>query len=157
MAILAKLCYDSKQHFARLAFDTGWMAESINQVFAENLDHYMKKHALTQAALAKASSVAQRSISNYLRPKDRHSGKTGKEPSAKLTELEMVAAALGVPSWKLLRPFSAEERDAYDRVEAAFLALTKAAPPPPVVPQLPDQKQASANDGPLKRQKANGT
>ncbi|WP_087864368.1 helix-turn-helix domain-containing protein [Comamonas thiooxydans] len=55
-------------------------------------------------ALAQKSGVAQTTISNYLNPGRRGTGKSGKAASAKLTELELLAEALGVEAWTLIQP-----------------------------------------------------
>jgi len=70
--------------------------KSINHVFAENLRGAMTRAELTQEALAKKSGVSQKTISNYLNPDQRKTSAKGKPPSAKLTELEMIAGAIGV-------------------------------------------------------------
>jgi hypothetical protein len=46
----------------------------------------------------------QTTISLYLSPDRRKPGKDGKAGSAKLTEVEMLARALEVEPWELLRP-----------------------------------------------------
>jgi transcriptional regulator with XRE-family HTH domain len=97
--------------------------KSLNHVFADNLAELMHPKGLNTVSLAKASSVSQKSISNYLNPDNRSPGSTGKQPSAKLTELDMVAKALDVEPWKLLRPLAPDERRAYEQIEIAFKAL----------------------------------
>lgn len=69
--------------------------KSINVVLAEALKHYMGDH-WTPYSLAKKSGVAEGTIRNYLAPEKRQPSASGKEPSAKLTEVEMLAEALGV-------------------------------------------------------------
>lgn len=96
----------------------------INQVLAENLAYFMKARGIaTQPALAKKSGVAQRTISNYLRPEIRQSSKSGKPPSAKLTELEKIAEALEVGVWDLLRDMDPSERAFYAQIEEAYTKL----------------------------------
>lgn len=124
---IAKLCYRGKQHFARGSLETrGMTRTSINEVLASNLDHFMKEREMTQAALARTSGVAQTTISLYLHPERRQPGKSGKTPSAKLSEVESLAEALSIEPWKLIRPMSTEERDAYEKIEAAFRAISPA-------------------------------
>lgn len=103
---------------------------SINAIVAANIQYWMDKRGFaTQGALAKKVGVVQRTIGNYLKPKLRKETAKGREPSAKLTELAKIAAALDVEVWHLLRPLSPSEWEAYQAVEAAFMALRK--PPPP--------------------------
>lgn len=74
---------------------------SLNQILADNLALHMEKKGLKQMALAKKCGVGQTTISLYLSPDRRKPGKAG---SAKLTEVEMLARALEVEPWELLRP-----------------------------------------------------
>lgn len=102
----------------------------INEVLARNLQYFMDQKALTQAALGEKCGVAQTTISLYLKPDRRKVGASGKAPSAKLSEVEMLANGLGVEVWELLRSMSAEERRAYDKIEQAFKTLQEAGLPP---------------------------
>lgn len=97
----------------------------INDVVAENLSYWMgKAGVLTQQALAKRSGVSQRTISNYLHPNLRADTSSGKEPSAKLSELSKLADALGVEVHQLVREITEQERAFYARIEAAYRDLT---------------------------------
>jgi len=98
-------------------------ASELNQALAANLAYYMRVQSLTQSALAKRCGVAQTTISLYLSPERRTLGKDGRPGSAKLTEVEMLAHALAVPAWELIRPFLGAERDAYRRIEEAYRIL----------------------------------
>lgn len=121
---IAKFCYSSKQHFASHCHDTAWMSKrNINDVLADNLAYFMEQRKVTQNALAQQSGIGQTTISLYLHPHRRQPGKSGKIPSAKLTEVESLAAALGVEPWKLIRPMTAQQRAAYEKIEQAFLAI----------------------------------
>lgn len=95
----------------------------LNQALAENLAHHMEKHGLTQMALAKKCGVAQTTISLYLNPERRKEGKDAKPGSAKLTEVEMLAVALDVEPWELVRPLDGVQREVYGRIEAAYKLL----------------------------------
>lgn len=95
----------------------------LNQALADNLAHLMEKKGLKQMALAKKCGVGQTTISLYLNPERRKPGKDGKAGSAKLTEVEMLATALDVEPWELLRPMSGIQRDVYEHIEAAYKAL----------------------------------
>lgn len=99
-------------------------SKTVNEVLAENIRAEMNRAKIaSQPALAKLSGVAQTTISNYLNPNQRLTSKSGKAPSAKLTEVEQIAAALGVPVWKLLRSMTPKEREFYDRIERAYKQL----------------------------------
>lgn len=95
----------------------------INVVLAQNLAHFMREKKLTQMALSGKTGLSQSSISNYLSPGKRAAGKSGKAPSAKLSEVELIAEAIGIESWELLRFISPSERDFYLQVEAAYRSL----------------------------------
>lgn len=99
--------------------DTFAMAKKpINEVLASNLAHFMTAKGLTQAALGEKCDIGQTTISLYLNPDRRKLGASGKAPSAKLSEVEMLAAGLGVDVWQLLRALPTAENDAYERDEA---------------------------------------
>lgn len=122
--ILAKLCYERKQHIANVCRETLWMpATPINQVLADNLRHYMLKKQLTQSSLGEKAGLGQTTVSLYLTPSRRQASKSGKVPSAKLSEVESLAEALGVDVWRLLRPFTDKQRKAYDKIEEAYQEL----------------------------------
>lgn len=99
-------------------------ASPLNQALADNLAYHMERKGLKQMALARKCGVAQTTISNYLNPERRKPGKDGKAGSAKLTEVEMLATALGVEPWALLRPMDGHQRDVYEKIEAAYRALS---------------------------------
>lgn len=95
----------------------------INHVLADNLRHFMERKGMNQTALGKASGVKQNTISLYLDPDRRMKGASGKEPSAKLTEVAMLADALGIEPWQLVRSMTESERAAYEKIEDAYRAL----------------------------------
>lgn len=120
-----------KQHFASKEMQTAFMNVSpLNQALAENLAYHMEKLGLKQMALAKKCGVAQTTISLYLNPERRKEGKDAKPGSAKLTEVEMLAAALDVEPWELVRPLNGVQREVYGKIEAAY-KLLKQPPAPP--------------------------
>jgi transcriptional regulator with XRE-family HTH domain len=99
-------------------------AKSVNAVLADNLRYWMGQSGISsQEQLAAKSGVSQRTISNYLNPENRQESATGKEPSAKLTELDKIAGALGVGVWDLVRPMTPRERQFYRQVEQAYRDL----------------------------------
>jgi transcriptional regulator with XRE-family HTH domain len=116
---------------------------AINDVLAENLRYFMQERGFNQSTLGKKAGLAQRTIGNYLKPSLRQAEtKSGKLPSAKLTELEKVAAALGVEPWELLRPISPQERVFYRQIEDSFNKLRQMAPARAngeVAPAAPDK------------------
>ena len=71
----------------------------------------MEAAGFSQLSLGKKAGIAQRTVGNYLNPKEREAGAMGKEPSAKLTEMAMIAEALNMEPWEMLVP-EASERDA---------------------------------------------
>lgn len=115
----------------------------INDVLAANLQHFMKERGFTQTSLSKKSGVSQGTVANYLNPHVRRTqSKSGKPPSAKLTEVEKISEVLGVQVWELLRPITPQEREFYKQIEASFEQLRRlaqspaaaAAPPPAPTP-----------------------
>lgn len=117
--IIAKYCDFSKQHFASGAGQTARMDKKpVNQVLAEALTFFMGTK-WNNVTLAKASGVAESTIRNYRAPEKRDSGKSGKAPSAKLSELEMLACALGVSVADLVSDAGDEERARRHRAHAA--------------------------------------
>lgn len=120
-------------------------ASPLNQALAVNLAYHMERKGLKQMALAKKCGVAQTTISNYLNPERRKLGKDGKAGSAKLTEVEMLAAALDVEPWELLRPMDGRQREVYEKIEAAYRALN-AAPATPTTQPLTKQHSNKVNE-----------
>lgn len=92
--------------------------KSINKVLSEALAYFMGDY-WSNLSLAKASRVAEGTIRNYLNPASRGAGKTGKQPSAKLTEVDAIASALGLQIIDLLQDLTATERLALHRKRAA--------------------------------------
>lgn len=117
---IAKLCYMHKQHIASKVLDThGMKDKTINDVLAENLRTVMTAKKVVQLKLAKLSGIGQTTISLYLSPERRQPSKSGKIPSAKLTEIEALASALDVSVPKLLSPGLKLEQPVFVPTEAA--------------------------------------
>ena len=114
-------------------------ASPLNQALAVNLAYHMERKGLKQMALAKKCGVAQTTISNYLNPERRKPGKDGKAGSAKLTEVEMLATALDVEPWELLRPMDGRQHEVYEKIEAAYKALSSAPATPTTQPAARQQ------------------
>ena len=100
------------------------MKKSENDVIAENLRRLMGQRGMVQTQVAEKSGVGQTTVSNYLNPGNRKPGAKGKVPSAKVSELEMIAAALGVECWELMRPMDSARAQALDGLEKALDALS---------------------------------
>lgn len=81
----------------------------INQVVAEALRFYMGDR-WNNTTLGKAAGVAPNTVKNCLSPDERQPGKSGKAPSVKLTELELLADALGVQVADLVTDATDAER-----------------------------------------------
>jgi transcriptional regulator with XRE-family HTH domain len=116
----------------------------INAVLADNLAYFMQAKGFNQSSLGRKSKVAQRTIGNYLNPDLRQANpKTGKAPSAKLTEVEAIADALEVEVWELLRPLTPAERQFYAQIEESFQRLRQTAvqlgPLDTLVPAAPEK------------------
>lgn len=93
-------------------------AKPVNQRIAEALDDFMGKR-WTNVALSKASGVAESTIRNYRSPDKRQASASGKAPSAKLTELEQLAHALGLDVADLVMDLTTQERMELHRRRAA--------------------------------------
>lgn len=91
--------------------------KSINQVFAENLAAAMKRKKLNQVTLAAKATVSQKTVSNCLNPGNRSDTTSGKESSVSLTNLQLLADALGAQPWQLLRPIDQKQREIYDKFD----------------------------------------
>jgi transcriptional regulator with XRE-family HTH domain len=103
--------------------------QPINLVIAENLRYFMeRKKITTQAALASKAGLSQRTISNYLNPEAREPGQKGKPGSAKAAELELIARALEIEAWELMRAMTPAERLFYEKVEKAYRDLVAGRP-----------------------------
>ena len=101
---IAKLCYVVKQPIANNLHETVVMPKKpINEVLADNLKRLMAEHKQTQKSLSAATGVAQTTIGLYLSPDRRMRSASGKAPSAKLSEVELLATGLGVEVWELLQ------------------------------------------------------
>ena len=101
---IAKLCYVVKQPIANNLHETVVMPKKpINEVLADNLKRLMTEQKLTQKSLSAATDVAQTTIGLYLSPDRRMRSASGKAPSAKLSEVELLATGLGVEVWELLQ------------------------------------------------------
>lgn len=111
----------------------------INQVLADNLRHFMAEREVKQVELARKAGMGQTTVSLYLNPQNRKAGKSGKQPSAKLADIESLANALGVQLWELLRPLTDAEREFYRSMDA-LLAQKMAAP-------LAGPKKRTGTDG----------
>lgn len=75
--------------------------KTLNQLLAENLTREMERKKLGDNALGALAKVSPRTIANY--KKDAAPvGTRGKERSAKLAEVELIAKALGIRPVELL-------------------------------------------------------
>jgi len=81
--------------------------KTLNQQLAENLALLMTERKLSANQLGKKAGLSPRTLANYLKT-DHNPTDTGKERSAKLTEVEKLATALDVPSVLLLTEFQKE-------------------------------------------------
>lgn len=83
----------------------------------------MERRKLTNTRLAAMSNVAEGTIRNYLKGTDPQHTSSGKERSAKLAEVERLAAALELHPLSLLT----DPSEASERVHAIVLAAAEAA------------------------------
>lgn len=104
--------------------------DSIVHVVARAIDWHMKRLKLTESALGEKAGVSPRTVGNFLRPEKREISASGKVPSGKLTELEMIAKALGVSFVDLVQDQTPEAREQQARVQLAMQLLAGVAHPP---------------------------
>jgi transcriptional regulator with XRE-family HTH domain len=122
----------------------------INDVLAENLAYFMEQRGLKQQALADKSGMGQTTVGLYLNPSRRKISKSGKVPSAKLSEVEQLSKCLGIEIWQLLRPFDPGQRQAYAQIEMAFKAIQPTSlpqPGPTVVSSSKNPRTANGTTG----------
>jgi phage repressor protein C with HTH and peptisase S24 domain/transcriptional regulator with XRE-family HTH domain len=132
---IAKLCYSNKQHFASNKLHTPPMSRpSLNEILAANLARLMEQRGWKQAALAKQSGVGQTTISLYLSPERRQPSKSGKLPSAKLSEVESLAVAVGVEPWELLKPVSVTHKTPAATAKSGLAEIDSVENPFPSLP-----------------------
>lgn len=112
--------------------------KSINQVLAEALRFYMGGD-WNNTTLGNKAGVAANTIKNYLNPGEREQGASGKEPSAKLTELARIAAVLGVEVSDLVTDATDDQRRAVHRKRAADYYAEHG--------ELPDWAPRASGDG----------
>ena len=87
---------------------------------ARNLRFLMDAHAWTQADVAKAAGVSQKTISNLLAP-DRYQ-------DAKLETVEQVAQAFGLDGWHLILPNLPDDLINKPTMRALYDAFRNASP-----------------------------
>jgi len=86
---------------------------------AKNLTSLMRRHHLTQAALAKKAGISQRTISNLLNP-DSH--------SPTLESVDAAAAAFGLEGWHLIMPGLLDDLDNGGRIAELVEAYVQSSP-----------------------------
>ena len=127
--IIAKFCDSGKQHFAHDGGQSPRMAtKTLNQVLGANLAAQMAKKGVSALALSRKAGVAPNTIGNYLRAGEPGAEKSvspgsGKEKSAKLTEVEMLAGALGIEPVALLTDPDAAAEKARQIAQAVAQAM----------------------------------
>ena len=95
----------------------------IVQIVAESLDWHMRNKGTNAKALGLKAGVSPRTVGNFLKPEGRSAGASGKLPSGKLTELEMIADALEITVADLVTDMSPEEREKRQRFEQAYAIM----------------------------------
>jgi transcriptional regulator with XRE-family HTH domain len=84
-------------------------AATVNQLLATNLARLMQARGLNQERLAAKCGMGQTTVSLYLHPERRKPTATGKEGSAKLADVALMARALRVEVAELLRGDPADD------------------------------------------------
>jgi transcriptional regulator with XRE-family HTH domain len=141
-----------KEHITKSLVQPQAMQEkSINHVVAANLLRWMGEADVTQSALAEKAGVSQKTISNYLNPGQRDEGTSGKQPSAKLTELDRIAKALHIEVWQLTRQMSIIERKMYEAIEIAYENLRASAVPAPGIADAAEYERIKNSQLPRRR------
>jgi hypothetical protein len=121
---IAKFCGVRKQHFAFSVGQSPDMGKPINQVVSEALVYFMGDR-WNATTLGRRAGVSPNTVKNYREPQLREVGASGKAPSAKLTELELLATALGLEVADLVTDQSNAQRAiVYRRRAADYYART---------------------------------
>ena len=91
------------------------------EALAVNVEQRMRASGMSEAALARVSGLAPRTIGNFLRPGNRVSkrGTSKSFPSGTIANLFKIAKALDVEAWELLCGHSAHEQF-HAAIEAAY-------------------------------------
>jgi hypothetical protein len=120
----AKFCGSYAQHFATAMRKTLRVPRKpIVQVVAECLAWHLDRQGLNPTALSKRAGVSPNTVKNFLRPAAREPSASGKVPSGKLTELEMIATALGLEVADLVTDMSESARAERHRLSLAMRLL----------------------------------
>ena len=101
-ASIANFCDGYKQPFALAGGHSAAMGATLNERLSRNLRALLEHRGLSYKQAGKLSGVGDRTISNYCQI-DIDTTATGKQRSAKLHELEVIAHALAVDPLDLLR------------------------------------------------------
>ena len=113
--------------------------KTMNQVLGENLKALMEARGLSANVLGPRAGLAPNTVGNYLKAAERDTDTmptTGKERSAKLAEVEMLAAALDVSPLALLTDRAELERQAA-AISALVMKAMGADAPPAAAPPTP--------------------
>jgi hypothetical protein len=121
---IAKFCGVRKQHFALAIWHPLDMGKPVNQIVSEALAYFMGDR-WNDTTLGRRAGVSPNTVKNYRLPHAREVGASGKAPSAKLTELELLANVLGLEVADLVTDQTNAERAlVYRRRAADFYART---------------------------------
>jgi len=93
---LAVYCSPGKPYIARIQPYIAGMDTTTRRAVAENVRLLMEANGYSQKRLAAKTGVAQRSISNLLRPD------SGVSPT--LDTMERLSDHFGIPTWQLMLP-----------------------------------------------------
>lgn len=119
---------------------------SLNQILAITLNAVMQARKLSNSKLASMSGVAEATIRNYRKAAaDPERTSSGKERSAKLAEVQLLADALKLHPLALLTdPADIQRRaGAIAQALAEADALYSVAPAPPASPSSKQHKRAA--------------
>jgi transcriptional regulator with XRE-family HTH domain len=112
--MIAKFCAPRKQPIAmQSAQSSAMVKKTLNQILAENLKAVLAARSLSAKELGKKARVSPRTIGNYTADEQAFTA-SGKERSAKLAEIERIAAALDVHPLQLLTDRAEQERRALE-------------------------------------------
>jgi hypothetical protein len=116
---VAKFCDFNKQHFATPVRHSGRMGKkSANQVLAEALTFFKDAQGWNYTTLGRKAGLVANTIKNYCSA-EREVSPSGKERSAKLTEIEQLAEAMDLQVVDLLTDATDDDRRKLLRKRAA--------------------------------------
>jgi hypothetical protein len=141
----ATLCIEDAQSFA---MEKTHIVDTVATALAYFMSTHKNPRLRSANGLGKAAGVSARTVGNFLSPEGRTEGDRGKRPSGKLTELMMIADALGIEVADLVSDQSPAARAQRTQAQRVIEAIAGTQPAPQLAHQLePAPERASLRNG----------